>query len=129
MLLGLTLLLGAQLLGEFVSRWLGLPIPGPVVGLALLFVALAVYGDVPAPLRTAAEGLLRYLALLFVPAGVGLMVHFTRIGEDAIAILVALLGSTIVAIVVTALGFRWTGGVKRNARLSPKGDAEAVHDD
>lgn len=107
MLMGLTVLLCAQLAGEFLSRWLGLPVPGPVVGMGLLFALLAAYGGVPAGVRQAAEGLLAYLALLFVPAGVGLMVHTARMQADAVAIAAALVVSTALALAVTAGLFHW----------------------
>ena len=41
MLRTLGLLLGCQLAGEFIARGLGLPIPGPVLGLVILLAALA----------------------------------------------------------------------------------------
>lgn len=107
MLYGLTILLVFQLLGEFLSRVLGVPLPGPVIGMALLFAALTALGRVPAGLRSASEGLLRYLALLFVPAGVGLMVHYQRLESDAVAIAAALVVSTALALAVTGRVFQW----------------------
>ncbi|MCG5541773.1 MULTISPECIES: CidA/LrgA family protein [unclassified Halorhodospira] len=107
MLLGLTLLLGFQLLGEVIARLFGLPLPGPVIGLALLFATLIAVGRVPTGLRTAAEGLLRYLALLLIPAGVGILLHLPRLQTDAVAIAAALVVSTGVALAVTAALFQW----------------------
>ena len=107
MLYGITLLLGFQLAGEVLARLLGLPLPGPVIGMALLFAALAAYGGVPAGLRRVAEGLLGYLALLFLPAGVGLMVHFQRLEAEAWAIAAALVVSTALALAVTGVLFQW----------------------
>ncbi|ABI55779.1 CidA/LrgA family protein [Alkalilimnicola ehrlichii MLHE-1] len=101
MLNGFALLLVFQLVGEFLSRVLHLPIPGPVIGMMLLFAALVIRGGVPKGLRLAGEGLLAYLALLFVPAGVGLMAHLRLIGQDGLAILVALLVSTVLTLAVT----------------------------
>jgi holin-like protein len=106
-LYGLTALLVFQLIGEFLSRVLGLPLPGPVIGMALLFAGLTALGRVPEGLRSAAEGLLRYLALLFVPAGVGLMVHYQRLQADAVAIAAALVVSTALALAVTGVVFQW----------------------
>ncbi|MFW6380062.1 MAG: CidA/LrgA family protein [Halorhodospira sp.] len=115
MLYGLTLLLGFQLAGEVLARLLGLPLPGPVLGLVLLFAGLVLLGRVPACLRTATEGLLRYLALLFVPAGVGIMRHLERLGADGTAIAAALVLSTALALGVTAALFQWL----RPRRASP----------
>lgn len=103
MLIGFTLLLVFQLVGEVLSRLLGLPIPGPVMGMVLLFGYLAWRKGPPAGLRAASEGLLRYLALLYVPAGVGLMVHFRLIASDWLAIAAALLISTVLSLAITAL--------------------------
>ncbi len=117
MLHGLTLLLGFQLIGEVIARLLDLPLPGPVIGLALLFAGLITLGRVPEGLRTASEGLLRYLALLFVPAGVGIMVHYQRLGSDALAIAAALVASTAIALAVTGAVFQWR-------RLQPRARRE-----
>src|SRR5712692_7730593 len=67
MLGALTILLVFQFLGEAIAHGLDLPIPGPVIGFALLFLALLARGGIPDDLRTTATGLLRHLSLLFVP--------------------------------------------------------------
>jgi len=67
MLLGFLILLTCQLAGELLVLLFGLPIPGPVAGMLLLFTGLMFYGEVPDSLRLPAEGLIRHLALLFVP--------------------------------------------------------------
>ncbi len=80
MVLGFAILLVCQLLGEIASRGLGLPIPGPVLGLVLLVAGLAVWGrtrsdaEVAAsPVAKVGDGLLGNLGLFFVPAGVGVI--------------------------------------------------------
>jgi holin-like protein len=102
----LTLLLLFQLAGEIVVLAFGLPLPGPVVGMALLFAALALRGGPSDGLRSTANGLLQHLSLLFVPAGAGVMVHFARIGGEWPAIVAALLVSTAATLAVTALVLR-----------------------
>ena len=106
MLGAITLLLVFQLLGEVIVLALDLPVPGPVVGMLLLFVSLALRGGAAAPLRDTANGLLSHLSLLFVPAGVGVMVHFARLGDEWLPIAAALAGSTVITIAVTALVMR-----------------------
>lgn len=103
MLIGLLTLLLCQLFGEWIVLALGLPVPGPVVGMVLLLAGLIFKRDVPDLIRQPAEGLLRHLALLFVPAGVGLMVHGELIAAEWLVIMVALVISTVVTITVTAL--------------------------
>jgi len=107
MLIGLLTLLLCQLFGEWIVLALGLPVPGPVVGMVLLLVGLIFKREVPDLIRQPAEGLLRHLALLFVPAGVGLMVHAELIAAEWLAIMAALLISTVVTILVTALVLKW----------------------
>jgi holin-like protein len=103
MLGALTLLLLFQLAGEVLVQFFALPVPGPVIGMALLFTALVIRDGAPAPLRTTANNLLQHLSLLFVPAGVGVMVHLSRLGDEWPAIVGALLVSTFVTLGVTAL--------------------------
>ena len=99
----LTVLLVFQLAGEALVLYFGIPVPGPVVGMLLLFAALAARGSIPAELSASANGILKHLSLLFVPAGTGILVHFSRVADEWPAILLALAGSTALAIGVTAL--------------------------
>lgn len=103
MLGALTVLLVFQLAGEIIVQFAGLPIPGPVIGLLLLFLGLCVRGRLAAPLRDTANGILQHLSLLFVPAGVGVMVHFSRVAGEWLPILAAVIISTALAIAVSAL--------------------------
>jgi holin-like protein len=114
MLAGLTWLLVFQCLGEALARGLGLPVPGPVVGMLLLFVALRLRRRPVESLAIAADGLLKHLSLLFVPAGVGVMLHFARVADEWLAIAVAIVGSTVLAIAATALTMRAL--IRRRAR-------------
>jgi holin-like protein len=106
MLGALTLLLVFQLIGEVLAQLFALPIPGPVIGMALLFAALALRGGPSPELRDTAQNLLQHLSLLFVPAGVGVMLHFNRIGDEWLPLAASLVGSTVVTIAVTALVLR-----------------------
>lgn len=103
MLGALTVLLVYQLIGEVVVQFLALPIPGPVIGLLLLFLTLCARRGIAEPLRDTANGILQHLSLLFVPAGVGVMVHFSRVSGEWLPIIAAVLVSTALAIAVSAL--------------------------
>jgi holin-like protein len=96
-LAGLTWLLVFQCLGEVLVRLLRLPVPGPVIGMALLFAALAWRGGPSAELRGTAQSLLQHLSLLFVPAGVGVMLHLQRMADEWLPLVVALVASTALA--------------------------------
>lgn len=106
MLGALTVLLVYQLIGEVIVQFLRLPVPGPVIGLLLLFLTLSVRGKMAVSLRDTANGILQHLSLLFVPAGVGVMVHFARVSGEWLPIIIAVLVSTALAIAVTALVMR-----------------------
>lgn len=99
----ITVLLVCQLAGEIAARALAIPVPGPVLGMALLFAGLIVTGGVPQGLATTAQGLLDNLALLFVPAGVGVIVHLPLLADEYPALGVSLIGSTVLTIIVTAV--------------------------
>ena len=94
-------LLSCQLIGEALQVLLRLPVPGPVLGMLLLLIGLAVYKSVPKPLADVANGILAHLSLLFVPAGVGVILHISRIEAEWPAIVVALLVSTWLTLIVT----------------------------
>lgn len=107
MVRGFSLLLLFQFLGELVSRFGDLPIPGNVLGMGLLLLAL-LSGLVEVRwLEEAAELLLANLALLFVPAGVGVMVYVELIAREWLPISVATLLSTFVVMAVTGRLAQW----------------------
>jgi len=109
----LAILLVFQLAGEILSHFLRLPVPGPVVGMMLLFAAMSFPSSLAERLRDTAQTILQHLSLLFVPAGVGVMLHAQRVLDEWFAITVALIFSTLLAIAVTALTIRavarWIG--------------------
>ena len=106
MLNGILTLLGCQLAGEAVARGLHLPVPGPVVGMAGLAVLLLARPRLHATVAPVAAGLLSSLSLLFVPAAVGVVQVLPLLRTEGLAIGVALVASTVAALVVTALTFR-----------------------
>ncbi|WP_040243476.1 CidA/LrgA family protein [Chromohalobacter japonicus] len=117
LIVGMSVLLGCQFLGEILVHGLQLPVPGPVVGMVVLLIGLMINGRVPEGLRTSGEGLLRYLTLLFVPAGVGIMVHFDLIKADFWPITVTLVVSTALTLAVTAKVMSWlTRSMPRDPR-------------
>lgn len=156
MLGGLAILLICQLIGEVLAALLALPIPGPVIGMILLFCGLLVAngrlqpGDrtpdddadrpnsgsakqdacprrrfrgsrpphprpLPQGLDAAAQGMLRYLALMFIPAGTGIIAYIPLIREEWLAIAVALLGSTALALGATGLVMQALAGRRRGS--------------
>lgn len=108
MIAALALLLAFQLAGEALRVALHLPVPGPVIGMALLLVYLILRPEGPsAKLRTTAGGLLQNLSLLFVPAGTGVMLHVGRLADEAWPIAIALVASTVLGLAATGLTLHW----------------------
>jgi holin-like protein len=97
-----TRILLCQLAGEVLSRGLGLPVPGPVLGMALLFGFLRLQGGPDPELEQTGGALLRHLPILFVPAGVGVMLILPVLQGEWLPIVVATVASTGIAIAVTA---------------------------
>ncbi|MGO1391129.1 MULTISPECIES: CidA/LrgA family protein [Brachybacterium] len=101
-LLGLVVLLLAQMAGLAVSALLGLPIPGVVLGIVLL-VVLGLLRPTRAVLRVAdpaATPLLAHLQLLFVPPGVGIILELRSLAQNALPIALAVGGSFVVTLLV-----------------------------
>jgi holin-like protein len=121
MIEAILILLGCQLVGETLTRGFGLPVPGPVLGMALLFAALQVRArlrpDAPGveslPLGAVATFLLANLSLLFVPAGAGITSHAATLAEHGVGLITALVLSTAVTLAVTALVFVKVAGLGR----------------
>lgn len=131
MVRGLLALVSCQLAGDFVSRALVLPIPGPVLGMALLLGILLVLGARGRPGRTrrrarseaaptggrrrlpgaegtsvdrAADALIRHLQLLFVPAGAGIVVYLPELARSWRPVLGGLVLAWLATLLVSAAG-------------------------
>lgn len=99
LLRGLTVLILFQLLGTGLNvLWLP-KLPGPIIGLVLLFLYLLLTRKVSEPVEQAATGLLRYLPVMLLPSAVGVMVHFADIQADFWAIAISLVASMAVSLV------------------------------
>jgi holin-like protein len=114
MIASLSLILLCQLAGEAFVRGLGLPMPGPVIGLMILLVLLLIrdrfaliargplQGD---GVESVSRGLLANLSLLFVPAGVGVVQKIDLIVDHGIAFLGVLVMSVLITLLVTVATF------------------------
>lgn len=117
MLYAIALLLTCQLIGEALVKLLHIPIPGPVLGMLLLFSLLLWQRRSFQALESVTHTLLRYLALFFVPAGVGVIVYLGKLSDIWLALLITLLLSTIVTIVITGLLMQWLVRKQRETRV------------
>ena len=122
MLRALATLLVFQCLGEGVSYLFKLPVPGPVIGMLLLFGFLMLRPQIADAIEPTALELLRHLSLLFIPAGVDIMVSAGKVRGDALAVVASLIVSTTLAIAVTALVTR---ALLRRQRNEPAAQGRA----
>ncbi len=91
------------LAGEATVRLLGLPLPGGLVGLALVLALLASGRLKRQSLRRGAQWLLADMLLFFVPAVLAVLEHGELIGLTGLKILFVILLSTVMVMLVTAL--------------------------
>ena len=133
MIVSLALILLAQLAGEALARGAGVPVPGPVIGMGLMFAVLLARDMgtnplsrlLPKPLtdgtlEETAKGLLANLSLLFVPAGVGVVGRLDLLRAQGFKLALILLVSTAASLLATVLVFRAVARLVERRR--PGGD-------
>lgn len=86
-----------SVLGEGIRIFAHLPIPGSILGILFLFLAFEMHLVDPEKIGATGDFLLNNLAILFVPAGVGLLEYF----DDIASIWPILLGAVVVCSIVT----------------------------
>lgn len=101
------MLLSFQLIGEIIIRTFVLPVPGPVVGMLLLFVTLLLRDSLVSRIEPTTQYILQNLTLLYVPAAVGVVVHLQLVQREGLPIFITLVGGTIITIAMTALSMNF----------------------
>ena len=120
---GLAILLVLQALGEALTHALGLPIPGPVLGLVLLLVVVQ-FAWAREPVAAAAELLLAHLSLLFIPVGVGVITHLGLVAQYGLRLAAIIVLSTWIGMAVTALVLRALLPPAPRAASAPQAEAD-----
>lgn len=103
LLVELAILLALFLLGGQLSTWLGWPIPGGVMGLALLLLLFACGVLKPATLQAGAGWLMAEMLLFFIPALMSLLDYGGLLRSEGWRILLVIAVSTLMVMVVTAV--------------------------
>jgi holin-like protein len=96
----LGLLMMFQFVGEALVTSIGIPFPGPLCGMLLLLLYLHVRGGPSDELSGVGSRLIDNLGLLFVPAGTAIVAYGTLFATDGLAILAALIVSTLLAVLI-----------------------------
>lgn len=103
-------IVGIWIAGEAISRSLGLPVPGSVIGMMFLLMALVTGIVQPMTIRRGARWFIAELLLFFVPAVLAVLDHPEFLGIEGLKIMIVILTGVICVMVTTALsvdiGFR-----------------------
>ena len=100
---GVFIILLMLLLGNGLSSVINGIIPGSVIGMVLLFLALLLKIVKPETIRKPAGYLINHMSLFFIPAGVGLMNAWDMISSNWAAIIVSSSVSTVLVLAVVGL--------------------------
>lgn len=116
---GFSVLILCQLAGEVLVHLVQIVVPafvfpGPVAGMLLLLILLGKLKEAARSTIAVASALLGVLALLFVPSAVGIMQHGALIQSWGVALLAAVIGSTVLTLLATVGAFmateKWLAG-------------------
>ena len=124
MLYAIAVLFAFQLLGEFLARISGLPLPGALVGTLLLLVGLLFYKRLPKPLEDTAQVLLQNMMLLFIPVIAGVMLEFGHLRREWLPFVLACVLGAAITFTATALTFRFFLQRQRTLQSSNKDNDE-----
>ena len=108
MLNSIFIILLFQLMGEFIQKFFEFSIPGPVIGLIFLLSVLLIIKKINTKheafdtnLVISAENLLSYLPLLFIPVGVGVVMHLSLLEENLVSVLLVIVFGTLLTLALT----------------------------
>jgi len=110
MLRGFFVILLFQLIGEVIQKFFALVIPGPVIGLIFLLITLIYLKrvkmkkilNVKKDVMSTATAITSYLSLLFVPIGVGVVMHISYLEKNLYQVLGVVVIGTMLTVGITA---------------------------
>lgn len=103
MVTGFSIIFACLLIGETITAFLHVPIPGNVIGMVLLTASLAIGLVRLDDVKPVADVLLKHLALLFVPPGVGILLYGSLLRDEWLPISLALSLSTLLVLAIVGL--------------------------
>lgn len=96
-----------SLAGEIISTVFKLPVPGSIIGLILLFIALELKLVRLRHIYTVGKFLLNNMTILFLPAGVSIMQYFNVIIPNLLSILIITLGALVLNLLTIGFVVSW----------------------
>ncbi len=118
----LAVLLLFQCVGEALAYAFRLSIPGPVIGMLFLFIAFILSPRLLEKVEESSHHVLKHMSLFFIPAGVGIMVSASGIAQHWLALLTAIVVSTLLTLAVTAISMQW---LTKDHRSQPDDTSQA----
>ena len=106
------IILGIYLIGELISKFFKLPLPGNIIGLIILLTLLCTNIIKVEKVETVSTFFLDHLAFFFIPAGVGLLSSFDTIKSSLVSILILCLITTAIVIVCTGIIVQYIIGIQ-----------------
>jgi holin-like protein len=110
MLKSLFIIFFFQLLGEAIQKFFEINIPGPVIGLILLLLSFIFFSKkltqskkMIKEISVTCNQIINYLSLLFVPIGVGVVMHINYLGDNLFKIFSIITIGTLATLVFTAI--------------------------
>lgn len=113
MLQGLILLIALQIIGDWISHSMDIPVPGSIIGMLLLLCYLIIKGNISKPLADTAQSLFPYLPLLLIPASVGVIQYGDLLREEGLAVISALVISAVASLIAVPFIFKFLRSVFR----------------
>lgn len=109
------IILATYFIGQIIQVLFGLPVPGSVIGLILLFIALEKEIIKPEMIEDTCEFLLSNMSFLFIPAGVGLLTSLNVLKGHWVGFMAILIFSTVIVWVITVSVVKWLSRGKSNS--------------
>lgn len=100
---GVLILLVCQCAGEAIKSYFGLSLPGPAIGMFILFIGLVLYQDVPEAVAKSSRSLIPLLGLMFLPAAAGLFFLGSQYSDQWLAIIAAVVVGSLLSLIFNGL--------------------------
>lgn len=97
------IIMAVSFFGEVLKWLLPLPVPASIYGLVLLFLALYTKVLRPEQIEDTADFLIEIMPLMFIPAGVKLLVSWGELRPVLVPVVIIMVASTIIVMVVSGL--------------------------